>query len=352
MNAELVDVASGAQLWAGEVTDHEGDAVPAAADLAPRIARVLRPALTAEEEKRVAGRPHDPKAWDLVQRGRFFLIKRTEEGIFKALGYFQDAAILDPREAEAWCGLAEVYHLLAYYFLAAPAELVAKERDFAARAAALDPSLSGPHAILADTRYFIDHDWPGAEKEFKLALALNPTDAEARQWYSNFLTASGRFDEAHAQIARARSLDPLNYVIQMDAGLARYFGGDLEGGEEEIRRAIEMAPHEPLPHLWVSLPLLARQRYDEALVELRRAREIEPGLPEAIAFSGLRERPRRPRRGRRSRARASSTPSRRPATWAGSRSRSSRSDRRSGPSRSAGSRSPAPTATAVSPTSG
>jgi serine/threonine-protein kinase len=221
-----------------------------------------------------------------VQRGRFFLNKRTEEGIFKALGYFQDAALLDPGEAEAWGGLAEVHHLLAYYGFSAPAELVAKQREFAGRAARLDPTLSGPHAILADTLYLIDHDWPAAEREFRVALALNPSDAVARQWYSNFLTASSRFDEALAEIARARSLDPLNAVIQMDAGLARHFGGEPAAGEEEIRRAIEMDPLNPLPRLYVSLPLLARQRFDEALAELRKARKIAPEVPEVIAFWG------------------------------------------------------------------
>ncbi len=286
VDAELVDVASGKRLWGGRVTDREGDAVPAAADLAPKIARALKPALTAEDEKRVAGRPHDPQAWDRVQRGWFFLNKRSEEGTFKALGYFQDAALLDPQEAGAWLGLADVHHLLAYYGFSAPSELVAKQREFASRAAALDPTLSGPHAILADTRYLTDHDWSGAEEEFRRALALNPSDATARQWYSNFLSASGRHDEAFAEIERARSLDPLNVVIQMDVGLARYWAGDSVAAEEEIRRAIELAPLDPLPHLFVSLPLLARQRYDDALAELRKAREIEPALPEAIAFSG------------------------------------------------------------------
>ncbi|HVO51302.1 MAG TPA: protein kinase [Thermoanaerobaculia bacterium] len=286
VDAELVDVASGARLWAGGVTDHEGDAVPAAADLAPQIARALRPALTAEEEKRIAGRPHDPRAWDRVLRGRFFLSKRSGEGILKALGYFQEAALLDPGEAEAWAGLAEVQHLLAYYGQAAPAELVVKEREFASRAASLDPTLSGPHAILADTRYFIDHDWKAAEREFRLALSMNPNDAIARQWYSNFLTASSRFEEAATEIARARALDPLNAVIQMDAGLARYWAGDAVAGEEEIRRAIELDPADPLPRLFIALPLLARQRSDAALVELRKVREAAPDLPDAIAFWG------------------------------------------------------------------
>jgi serine/threonine-protein kinase len=286
VDAELVDVASGARLWAGGVTDHEGDAVPAAADLAPQIARALQPALTAEEAKLVAGRPHDPQAWDRVLRGRFFLDKRSVEGIFKALGYFQEAAVLDPREAEAWSGLADVHHLLAYYGHARPSELMPKQREFAARAVSLDPTLSRPHAVLADVLYVYEHDWAGAEGEFRRAIALNPNDAVAHQWYSNFLTASSRFEEASTEIAKARALDPLNAVIQMDAGLARYWAGDAAAGEEEIHRAIEMDPLNPLPRLFISLPLVARHRPDEALIELRKVREVAPGLPDATAFWG------------------------------------------------------------------
>ncbi len=285
VDAELVDVASGAQLWHGRVTDRDGDPVPAAADLAPRISRALRPALTAEEEKRVAGRPHDPQAWDRVLRGRFFLNKRTEEGNTRALGYFQDAAVLDPREAEAWRGLADVHYLLGYYGFKAPPEIMPRVREFAARAISLDPGLSGPHVLLADVRYVYEHDWAGAEQEFRRAIDLNPSDAIAHQWYSNFLTASSRFDEASTQIAQARVLDPLNALIQMDAGLARYWAGDAVAGEEEIRRAIELQPLDPLPRLFISLPLLARQRPEEALIQLAKAREIAPG-PEASAFWG------------------------------------------------------------------
>ena len=70
----------------------------------------------------------------------------------------------------------------------------------------------------------------------------------------------------------------------MDAGLARYFGGDRGGRRGGDPPRDRYGPHQPPPQLSVnSWPLLARQRYDEALVELRRAREIEPGLPEAIA---------------------------------------------------------------------
>ena len=288
VDAELVNVATGARLWHGRVTDHAGDSVPAAADLAPKIARVLRPSLTSDEEKRVAGRPHDPEAWDRVQRGRFFLNKRTPEGFAKALEYFEEAAKIEPREAEAFRGLAEAHHLMAYYGFAPvpPATLVPKLREFAEKSIVLDPSLSGPHAILADALYMYDHDWPAAEAEFRRARTLNPNDALSLQWYSNFLTASRRFDEAFAQISRARALDPLNSTIQMDAGLARYWSGDLAQGEAGIRSAIELDARNPLPRLFIALPLLKAGRPEDALAELKKLREMEPGDPFAVAFYG------------------------------------------------------------------
>jgi serine/threonine-protein kinase len=286
VDAELVNALDGSHLWAGSVTDHAGDSVPAAADLAPKIARALRPSLTVEQVRHVSGRSHDPEAWDRVQRGRFFLNRRSEEGYGKAQAFFEEAAARDPREAEAWRGLAEVAYLLAYYGAAAPSTLLPRQREFASRAIALDPTLSGPHAILADARYVYDHDWPGAEEEFRRALDLNPSDALARQWYSNFLTAASRHDESLNEISRARALDPLNPVIQMDAGLARYFAGDAAAAVTEIRSAIEMDPSNPLPRLMVSLPLFALSRPEEAVQDLDKVREAAPGLPEAVAFRG------------------------------------------------------------------
>ncbi len=276
VQAELVDERDGRLIWMERLV-RPAPAAGTEDELAASLVRRLRPDAAAAKP-----RGHDPAAWDRVQRGRFFLNRRTPDGIAKAQELFQEAAALDPKEAEAYRGLAEVFHLMAYYGVAAPATLIPEQRKFASRAISLDPSLSGPYAILADARYMFDHDWPGAEEDFKRALVLNPSDAEARQWYSNFLTASSRFEEAAAQIRRARELDPLNAVIQMDAGLAHHWAGDPAAAEKEIRGAIELDPTNPLPRIWIALPILDSNRAADALKDLQKA----PDQPFVLALRG------------------------------------------------------------------
>ncbi len=286
VQAELVRVRDGAQIWGDRVTERAGDAAPAAADLALRIARSLQPRLTGAEEKSLGDRPHDAQAWDLTLRGRYFLNRRRDEDIGRSLDLFQQALARDPNEAAAWLGLADVFNLLGYYGVKAPREVVPKQREAAARAIALDPALSGAHSCLADVRYAYEGDFPGAEREFRLALALNPNDAEAHQWYSNFLSASGRFEESLAEIRKARELDPLSVPINLDSGLAFYWAGDAGRALPELSRALELDPTSPLVHLYMGLALFRTGSHERAMAEWAKAVELSDRSPDALAFWG------------------------------------------------------------------
>jgi tetratricopeptide (TPR) repeat protein len=268
------------------VTERDSDAAPAAADLALRNARSLQPRLTGAEEKSLGDRPHDPQAWDLTLRGRHFLNRRRDEDIGRSLDLFQQALARDPNEAAAWLGLADVFNLLGYYGVKAPKDVVPRQREAAARAIALDPALSGAHSCLADVRYTYEGDFPGAEREFRLALALNPNDAEAHQWYSDFLSASGRFEESLAEIRKARELDPLNVTINLDFGLAFYWAGDPDRALPELRRALELDPTSPLGHLYAGLALFRSGSRERAIVEWAKAVELSDRSPDALAFWG------------------------------------------------------------------
>ncbi len=286
VQAELVRVSDGAQIWGDRVTEQVSDAAPAAADLAQRIARSLQPRLTGAEEKSLEDRPHDAQAWDLTLRGRYFLNRRRDEDIGRSLDLFQQALARDPKEAAAWLGLADVFNLLGYYGVKSPKDVVPKQREAAARAIALDPALSGAHSCLADVRYTYEGDFPGAEREFRQALALNPNDAEAHQWYSNFLSASGRFDESLAEVRKARELDPLNVTINVDVGLAFYWAGDAARALPEMRRALELDPTSPLGHLYMGLPLWRTGAREGAIAEWAKAVELSDRSPDALAFWG------------------------------------------------------------------
>ncbi len=286
VQAELVRVSDGAQIWGDRVTERVSDAAPAAAGLALHIARSLQPRLTGAEEKSLGGRPHDVQAWDLTLRGRYFLNRRRDEDFERSLDLFQQALARDPNEAAAWLGLADVFNLLGYYGVKAPKDVIPKQREAAARAIALDPALSGAHSSLADVRYEYEGDFPGAEREFRQALALNPNDAQAHQWYSNFLSASSRFEESLVEIRKARELDPLNVTINVDVGLAFYWAGDAARALPELRRALELDPTSPLGHLWMGLALFRTGSRERGIAEWAKAVELSDRSPDALAFWG------------------------------------------------------------------
>lgn len=137
-------------------------------------------------------------------KGSYHFARRTIPDFRKALEYFRSAVEQEPRYALAWAGLADVYNFLGE----APRAKVA-----ARRALEIDESLVQAHTALANVSVFYEFDWPAAERHFRRAIELDPTHPTSHHWYSSYLTAQGRFDEALAEIERARQLDPLSLII-------------------------------------------------------------------------------------------------------------------------------------------
>ena len=287
VKAEFVDVRTGRHIWGQQIVDRPSDRVTAESEIARQIARALRPRLSGEEEKRVVGPPHDAVAWDLCLRGRYALGRRSAEGFEQAVRLFQEALARDPNETAAWLGLADTWNLIAYYGALPPRQVVPRQREAAERALQIDPSLASAHASLADLAYQYEHDWPGAEKEFLRALELSPNDVQTLQWYSNFLSASGRHDEALVRIRRAQELDPLNHVVAADAGFASYLKGDHATALAGLKRSLELAPGYELGHTYLGLVQWRLGHSDEMLAEWRALAELTGRYPDSLAFLGF-----------------------------------------------------------------
>jgi len=90
-----------------------------------------------------------------------------------------------------------------------------------------------------------EFDWATAEKHFLRAIELNPNYATAHQWYSEFLSATGRFNEAIDEIRIAEELDPLSPIIKAVAGLTLVRFGETEAGFAEFDEIAEMDPSFP-----------------------------------------------------------------------------------------------------------
>lgn len=157
---------------------------------------------------RPAGRSTPPEissaAHEAYLKGSYHFARRTVPDFRKALEYFRSAVEQEPRYALAWAGLADVYNVLGE----APRAKVA-----ARRALEIDESLVQAHTALANVSVFYEFDWPAAERHFQRAIELDPSHPTAHHWYSSYLTAQGRFEDALAEIERALQLDPLSLII-------------------------------------------------------------------------------------------------------------------------------------------
>lgn len=277
ISAQLVDAASGYQLWSESFDRRMDDVFAIQREIALAIAQTLKGRLLAPEEaEALEPEAIDPEAYDHFLRGRHHWHRRTEAGLRQSATHFEKALELAPDYAPAWVGLADAYAVLGFYDYLPPREAFPRARDAANRALELDPDNASAWATLGYVALYYDWDLEAGEAAFQLAIELDPTDSKSHQWYANLLTAAGRFPEAEREMRRATELDPLSLIANAALGWVRYFAGRHEAALEQLRLSLELDPDFELAYLWRGWSLEALNRYDEAL----------PALEEAVERSG------------------------------------------------------------------
>jgi len=217
-----------------------------------------------EREKFNRNDTADPAAYQDYLRGRFYWNKRTAVNLLKAIEYFEQAIQKDPNYALAYTGLADSYQLLAEYSAATPREAFPKAKAAVQKALEIDSQLAEAHTALAYTQAFYDWDWENAEKSFKRALELNPNYATAHQWYAEYLTSMGRFDEARTHYQRALEIDPVSPIILSDLASLYDVQGNAEQTIEQARKAIELDPNFAYGYFFLGMGYERKEMYPEA----------------------------------------------------------------------------------------
>jgi len=288
VQAELIDVERDTQLWGQQYERTTSDLPSVQQQIAQQLAMSLRLKLSDEQQIRLA-RPatEKPEAYQAYLKGRYFWNQRNESGLKKAVEYFSAAAKIDPAYALAYSGLADSYTTLGYFSYLAPIDSFPKAKAAAIRAIELDSGLAEPHTSLAYVRLYYDWDWPEAEKEFAQAISLNPNYATAHHWYSVYLTAMERPEQASAEIRRAHELDPLSLIINTDVGFELYYGRHYDEAVNQLTTTLEMQSDFPLAHLWLGRTLQEEAKYDEALAEFSKVQTAFKDWPVAIAAIGF-----------------------------------------------------------------
>jgi len=161
--------------------------------------------------------------------------KRSRDGIEKAMQQFQEAISRDQNYAVAYTGLADCYLLTEQYGGVPLSEILPKAKAAVDRALEIDNALAEAHTSLAFI-YEEQWKWAEAEQEYKRAISLNPNYSTAHLWYQIYLRAMSRFDEALAEIKRAREIDPLSPIIAVNLTTVYICLGDLDAALRAAQR--------------------------------------------------------------------------------------------------------------------
>jgi Flp pilus assembly protein TadD len=158
---------------------------------------------------------------------------------------------------------------LSGYSLASTREVLPKARAAALKALELDNTLSDAHEALA-TVHMIEWDFPDAEKEYRQALTLDPSNPGAQQGYGTFLARMGRLDEALAELRKATELDPLWLMHGVQLGNAYYYQGRYDEAIKEYDKVLEMNSDFWLAHGYRAFAYEKQRRFQEADADLQK----------------------------------------------------------------------------------
>ena len=128
-------------------------------------------------------------------------------------------------------------------------------------------------------------DWPGAEREYKRAIELDPNYATAHQYYSEYLALLGRTEESVAHIRRAHELDPLSLIINTEMGYPHFCARHWDEALGYYRKALEIDPSFHFAVFYAARCYVQKGEFDEAIAESRRAVALSGGS--ALTVAGL-----------------------------------------------------------------
>jgi TolB-like protein/DNA-binding winged helix-turn-helix (wHTH) protein/Flp pilus assembly protein TadD len=283
ITAQLIEVAYDRHLWAHAYEGDLSDILTLQNQVAADIANQIRIKLTPQERAVLKStRVVKPAASEAYFKGRYYWDSRSTEGIIKAIEYFGEAIRDDPNFALPYAGLAQVYASLPDYVAVAPRQCYGKARVAATKALELDDTLAEAHTALGGITLTNDYDWSASEREFRRAIDLNPGYADAYHWHAINLMFMSRWEEAIAEIERARQLDPMSIIINANIGFVYYHARRFDDAITAEHKALELDSKNPVAYEYMGLAYLGKKMYKEAATNLRKAVDLS-GASESAA---------------------------------------------------------------------
>jgi TolB-like protein/Tfp pilus assembly protein PilF len=284
--------------WTKAYTDSVGNVLKFQDDVSDDVSKEIRtaiPSLASPNKRAAAAMKVDPAVYEAYQAGRNHWLDRD---IARSFRDYQKALSLDPNYAPALAGLASTYLLMGQSPNdAMPAvDTVPKAREAAQRALAIDPTLADADCVLAYMAMVYDNNLQESERLFKKAIAEDPSNVTAHEWYGYYLMVTNHMPEAEMEINQALQLDPAAPLINSALAEVKYYRRDYDGAIAQAKKTLAQKPGYLYAIFWLGSAYREKEMYTEALEQFKLATQLSGDHPamlwaygHALARAGKKE---------------------------------------------------------------
>ncbi|HSR15199.1 MAG TPA: protein kinase [Gemmatimonadales bacterium] len=268
ITVQLIHGPTDRHLWARQFDRDLRGVLQLQTEMAQTIAAEIEATVTPQERSRLAAaaQPVNPQAFELYLLGRHQFNQRGVDQVRRAVETFRRAVASDPEYGPAHAALGDAYLWLAEQGGMPQRQGCAEAGTAIMRAVALNEKHADAQMSMAMWQLQCAWNWPGADRAFQAALAVNPGSALVHQYYGRALArVARRFDVAVRELERARELDPLSVPVRAYLGQVWLFSRQYDRAVEVLEEALEENPGHVLLLHNLGEVAMAQARWSDAV---------------------------------------------------------------------------------------
>jgi len=288
IDAVLITTKDGSQVWSKSYTGDARNILQLQDNVTEDVAAQIRgtlPASTKSDLGTKQAEQVDSRAYEAYLEGRVHWFDRDW---LRSKESFERALKIDPENSRARAGLAMIFLLMGQSpnDVLPPSQSVPLAREAAQQALRGDAKSADAYCVLGNIAQSYDRDMPAAERLFKKAIELDPTNVTAHEWYGYFLTVNNRLPEALQQTKLALELDPASPLLQNVQGEIYYYKRDFDASLQQELKTLEQSPGFLYPRIWLGSAYREKKMYRQALNEFELARKQSNDSPALLGLYG------------------------------------------------------------------
>jgi len=269
VSVQMLNVEDGKSLWADSFNEKFTDIFAVQDAISAKVTRQL--SLNLNHGDNPAAAPRETTSIEAYQAyllGVYFWNTRTDDGLRKAVQYFNRAIEIDPQYAEAYAGLADTYNMQIIYRYEPREEAGRKAKEAALTALELNEKVAQAHIALSQVQLYLEKDYRAARRSLERAIELAPFNATARLRYGWVLLRAGQIEDAVREMRLGQEYDPLSAVNNAALCGMLIFNRNYDEAISFCDRAEELNPKAPTVSHSRAIARFLRGEREKAILEL------------------------------------------------------------------------------------